>query len=151
MTESAVPETKRHLTSHAGAQTLGDGIKWFKGKHGFDDIDWSDADILKMIADWLTTTITDNRMGGTSLKNLHMFEELCEEDSFQNIVLTTKMWHKVDEETGSTREEELETIYWRNMLKRQANARRFLRTRELALQVIEPWIDAEHHRRSLCL
>ena len=47
--------------------------------------------------------ISDNRMAGTLLKNLRMFEELCGKDALKNVILTT-MWDEVDEETGLARE-----------------------------------------------
>jgi len=90
---------------------------------GFDDTHKSDVEILTMIADWLNTTykrniklsgllyfhrISDNRMAGTPLKNLRMFQELCGHNALRNIILTTTMWLDVEEELGSVREKELE-------------------------------------------
>ena len=59
---------------------------------GFDDNSRSDTEILKLIADWLQRSfdknmllsgvlylydITENRMGGSSMKNIKMFRKLC--------------------------------------------------------------------------
>ena len=95
--------------------------------------------------------ISNNRMAGTPLKNLRMFEELCGKNAFHNVILTTTMWDEVDEETGEERERELKTKYWRKMLERGSTTKRFLRTRESAFDVIEPLIEAANHRRSVLL
>ena len=88
-------------------------------------------------------------MAGTPLKNLRMFEQLCSENAFQNIILATTMWDEIDEETGEAREEELKKKYWRSMLERNSTTSRFLRTRESALVLIDPLIDKENIRTSL--
>jgi hypothetical protein len=95
--------------------------------------------------------ISDNRMAGTPLKNLRMFEELCGKKAFQHVILTTTMWDEVDEETGEARERELESKYWRAMLERNSTTRRFLRTRESAFELIFPLIDAADKRNSILL
>ena len=95
--------------------------------------------------------ISDNRMAGTPLKNLRMFEELCGKNAFQNVILTTTMWDEVDEETGENRERELKTEYWRSMLERNSTTSRFLRTRESAFDLIDPLIDAANRRSSVLL
>jgi len=145
---------------------LTDGDVVFVDTPGFDDTHKSDADILKMVADWLKTTyekeillsgllyfhrISDNRMAGTPLKNLRMFEELCGKNAFHNVILTTTMWDEVDRETGRLREEELKARYWRSMLDRNSTTSRFMNTRESALRLIEPLIDAANKRSSLLL
>ena len=95
--------------------------------------------------------ISDNRMAGTPLKNLRMFEELCGKNAFHNVILTTTMWDEVDGETGRLREEELKARYWRSMLDRNSTTNRFMNTRESALRLIEPLIDAANKRSSLLL
>ena len=95
--------------------------------------------------------ISDNRMAGTPLKNLRMFEKLCGKNAFHNVVLTTTMWDEVDEEIGEERERELKEIYWKSMLGRNSTTSRFLRTRESAFDVIEPLIDAANKRSSVQL
>jgi len=143
-----------------------DGDVVFVDTPGFDDTHISDTDILKMVANWLKSTyekeillsgllyfhrISDNRMAGTPLKNLRMFEELCGKNAFHNVILTTTMWDEVDEETGRDREEELTSRYWRSMLDRKSTTNRFMGTRESALQLIEPLIDAANEKSSLLL
>jgi len=58
--------------------------------------------------------ISDHRIAGTALKNLHLFESLCGEE-FNKIVLTTTMWDEVDERTSYYRENELNT-YWKAII-----------------------------------
>ena len=90
-------------------------------------------------------------MAGTPLKNLRMFQELCGKNAFHNVILTTTMWDEVNEETGQLREEELKSRYWRSMLDRNSTTNRFLGTRESALHLIEPLIDAANKKSSLLL
>ena len=90
-------------------------------------------------------------MAGTPLKNLRMFQELCGKNAFHNVILTTTMWDDVEEETGQLREEELKSRYWRSMLDRNSTTNRFLGTRESALRLIEPLIDAANKKSSLLL
>ncbi|KAF8805169.1 P-loop containing nucleoside triphosphate hydrolase protein [Phlegmacium glaucopus] len=133
---------------------------------GFGNTNKSDTDILKMVVDWLKSTyaknnllsgllyfhrITDNRMVGTPLKNLRMFEELCGKNSFKNVILATTMWDDIDDATGAAREEELKSKYWRAMLDRNSTTGRFLQTRESAFTLIDPLIDAANTRNSILL
>ncbi|KAJ8517857.1 hypothetical protein ONZ45_g5026 [Pleurotus djamor] len=119
---------------------------------GFDDTHKSDIEILNLIADWLKTTyeqevqlsgilyfhrISDNRMAGTPLKNLHMFEKLCGKDALGNIVLTTTMWDDVDEETGLQREKELQKNYWKGMINQGSRTVRYLNDEESAWEIVD--------------
>ncbi|KAL4077618.1 hypothetical protein J3A83DRAFT_4368952 [Scleroderma citrinum] len=92
---------------------------------GFDDSreGVTDADILSMIAMFLTTQfregtsqitgfiylhrISDTRVGGTSKRNIRIFQKLCGQDSLKNVVIVTTMWDKVTPEEGLQREQEL--------------------------------------------
>ena len=89
-------------------------------------------------------------MAGTALKNLHLFESLCGKD-FDNIVLTTTMWDEVEGYVGYDREKELRRSYWQPMVDRGSSVRRFLRTRQSALDVLEPIILKLNKRRVLLL
>ena len=51
--------------------------------------------------------ISDTRVGGSSRRNLRMFQELCGSESLKNVVIVTTMWDKVTPEEGSQREQEL--------------------------------------------
>ncbi|KAI9566267.1 P-loop containing nucleoside triphosphate hydrolase protein [Boletus coccyginus] len=89
---------------------------------GFDDTTRSDTDILKSITDYLSSSyskgaklagliymhrISDNKMGGPSRRNFHIFRNLCGDAGLQNVLLVTNMWSKVDHEEGQAREREL--------------------------------------------
>jgi hypothetical protein len=95
--------------------------------------------------------MSENRMAGMPLKNLRIFEGLCGENSFENVILTTTMWDNIDEETGEDRERELKSKYWRNMLDHGSTTGRFMRTRESAFNLIYPLIDAANKRNSVLL
>jgi hypothetical protein len=94
--------------------------------------------------------ISDNRMGQTPLKNLRLFEKLCGKD-YNRIVLTTTMWEDVDEETGSKREQELKDVFWKSLVERGTSVRRFLRTRNSALDVLGPIFDEINKKSALLI
>ena len=60
--------------------------------------------------------ITDNRVAGSSLKNLRVFQKLCGKDTLDNVYLTTTMWDEVELSVGERRLEELKTEYWKTMI-----------------------------------
>ena len=95
--------------------------------------------------------ISDNRMAGTPLKNLRMFEELCGKNACQHVIMITTMWDEVDEQMGIARERELKLNYWRWMLERGSTTNRFMQTRKSALRLIEPLIDAANAKSSVLL
>ena len=89
---------------------------------GFNDTYRSDNDVLKELADWLLGSfrdgikisgiiylhrISDSKVGGAALRNLRMFQKLCDEDFMKNVVLGTTFWDMVSEEQGAAREKEL--------------------------------------------
>jgi hypothetical protein len=104
---------------------------------GFDDTNRSDTDILKDIAFFLSTIyskkvklagiiylhrITDNRMTGTSNKNLRMLEKICGDSAMSKIVLVTTMWNLLGRpgsdhtlEVGEQREAMLRDKFWGNV------------------------------------
>ena len=94
--------------------------------------------------------ISDNRMAGTLLNNLRVFEKLFEDD-FNCIVLTTTMWTEVPEDLGAEREGELTDVYWKSMIERGSSVKRFLNTRQSAFEVMTPIFYEVHKRSALCL
>lgn len=93
---------------------------------GFDDSRGvTDATILRKIATFLDTEfkdgrklngliylqrITDNRMGGVTLRNLRTFKKLCGSESLRNVAVVTTRWDQlIEESTGVERERELKT------------------------------------------
>lgn len=51
--------------------------------------------------------ITDPRIGGVARRNLTMFQKLCGEQFFPNVVLVTTRWSEVEPQLARVREEEL--------------------------------------------
>ncbi|KAH0334901.1 hypothetical protein KCU81_g9280, partial [Aureobasidium melanogenum] len=90
---------------------------------GFNDTSLDDAAILAELATFMEATyradvkltaiiylhpITDDRLEGSALDNLSMFQKLCGPNFYSNIVLATNFWSLVDETTGRRRERQLE-------------------------------------------
>ncbi|KAF9533613.1 P-loop containing nucleoside triphosphate hydrolase protein [Crepidotus variabilis] len=135
---------------------------------GFDDTHRSDADILRMIGDWLERTyrknvklsgivylhrITDNRMAGSPHRHLKMFGALCGTDAAKRVTLVSTMWDKAKTETEEARvamrEEELKDKFWSPMLKHGAHVKRFDNTTETAWEIISSIIDQDGLRQRL--
>ncbi|KAK7420915.1 hypothetical protein QQX98_002479 [Neonectria punicea] len=128
---------------------------------GFDDSYRGDADILADVAQVLSSSykgklklngiiylhrIKDERMTNAIMRNLTMFHNLCGEDVFQNVVLATTFWDELqDQAKGETRERQLlERPEWWGMMKAKgSSARRFLNTRESALDIVSNLIDLD--------
>lgn len=127
---------------------------------GFDDTTKSDAQILKIIAEWLAKTyqkhvvlagiiylhrISDNRMGGTPLRNLRMFHKLCGDTALRNVVLATTMWTpKMLPDKGIQREKELQETFWKPMLDLGCATARFQNTFDSAWSVVDSILDKNH-------
>ncbi|KAK1225067.1 hypothetical protein PQX77_011999 [Marasmius sp. AFHP31] len=91
---------------------------------GFDDSNKSDAEIVKMIADFLVAEyragrclsgvmyfhrITDVRMGGASKRNFTMFQKICGEEAFSNVAIVTTRWDLEKEAVAVARFEEMKS------------------------------------------
>ncbi|KAG1862948.1 P-loop containing nucleoside triphosphate hydrolase protein [Suillus tomentosus] len=122
---------------------------------GFDDTYVDDSEILRHIAVWLASSYGDNmklagilyfhdisqpRMFGTSRKNLDMFRRLCGEDAEKNVILVTTKWSEVREEVGESREQQLKSSFWQEMIAHGSQVARFLKPDlpESAWDVLEP-------------
>jgi len=108
---------------------------------GFDDTTRSETEILKEIAEQLSAVrllgynlkgiiylhpITDNRMRGSSFRNLELFTKLVGEDALPNVVLATTMWGLVtDMEKANSRDSELREEYWGGMRRKGSTTTRF--------------------------
>jgi hypothetical protein len=95
---------------------------------GFDDTNRKDTEVLKDIANWLSTRyqektllsgvlylhrITDPKMQGSAKRNLLMFMQLCGAHCYQNVMLVTTMWSILPNmATGKARERELVEKFW---------------------------------------
>ena len=76
-------------------------------------------------------------MGGTTLKNLAVFKDLCGRDSLKNVILVTTMWDEVqDQSTGSEREKELLSNFWKDMVDHGSRTYRFGGSPESAWEII---------------
>ncbi|KAF5008344.1 hypothetical protein FDECE_5387 [Fusarium decemcellulare] len=100
---------------------------------GFDDTERPHTDVLAEITDFLTAQhssgvplrgilylhkITDNKMTGSSMTYLRLFESLVGEDALQNVILVTTMWNRVRDEYRSDalrHEQELLDDFWAPM------------------------------------
>lgn len=104
--------------------TIDDTTIYLIDTPGFDDTNRTDTDILREIASWLERSydadiklagiiylhrIQDNRVGGSGVKNIHMFRELCGTNGLSSVVLATTMWDALPEDKAVEREEELKT------------------------------------------
>ena len=95
--------------------------------------------------------ITDNRVAGTPLKNLRMFEKLCGKHALGNIILTTTMWDKIDEKMGDEREKELREEYWKSMIKQGSTTFRYRNTRDSAWEILDKVLQSGHNRHAILL
>lgn len=102
---------------------------WFASRHvhlidtpGFDDTNHSDIDTLKTIASYLSASfangvrlsgivylhrISDNRLGGSGMRNLRMFKKLSGSSTWPNTIIGTTMWSANEYAQGIAREAEL--------------------------------------------
>ena len=132
--------------------TIGDHVVRFIDTPGFDDTDTKDSDILKVIWEHISSIkdlrlsgllylhrITDDRVGGTAMKNLRMFQKLVGDDSMKNVVLVTTMWGKLQRpDDGDARVKQLTETgqFWGGMITSGARHERYDGTREDALRII---------------
>ncbi|KAI6107629.1 hypothetical protein EDD16DRAFT_1458906, partial [Pisolithus croceorrhizus] len=118
---------------------------------GSDDTTKTDQQILESISNWLNKSykkstllsgilyfhrISDNRMAGTLLKNLGVFQKLCGDKALSHVVLVTTMWDEVEESVGNMRLEELEGNYWKMMIAQGSTTYRYVNTPESSRQLL---------------
>lgn len=72
-----------------------------------------------------------------------MFQELCGEEAYTNVLLVTGMWDTVTPEVGNSRYRELATkdIFFKPVLEKGAKMMRHDNTRESALEIIRNLVD----------
>lgn len=122
---------------------------------GFDDTKRKDTDVLRDIAGWMAVTykkkiklsgiiylhrITDPRMGGTQMRNLTMFKELCGPKCFPAVTLVTTFWGAVvDPAIAADRELQLRTKdeFWGYMTKKGSRIVRHSGSRESAMNIVD--------------
>lgn len=135
---------------------------------GFDDTFTSDTDTLKNIAVFLSATyqrgarltgivyihrISDNRLAGSSLRNINMFKELCGDDAYKHVVLSTSMWGKEDYSISVGRESELkeENGFWGFMHSRGSPIMRWDNDRTSALRIVDHLLKVRKENGSTTL
>ena len=110
---------------------------------GFDDIEMSDYQILHAIAAWLENScekgqllsglvylhqINKTRMSGSAVRALHLFQRICGEDNYKNVILATTFWNKIEhcKQEGIDREERLlaNEGFWKLMKEKGAKVMR---------------------------
>jgi len=87
-------------------------------------------------------------MGNAGESNIRMLEQLVGEDKWQNLTLVTTKWHCSPNPDGEfLREKQLQANnkYWKSMCEgpRKASVKRFLGTKESALDIIRPHLDKD--------
>ncbi|THH21432.1 hypothetical protein EUX98_g8387 [Antrodiella citrinella] len=126
---------------------------------GFDDTIKGEAEILRLIADFLAATyeggrkvdgvifvhrISDYRMGGVARKNFRLFRKLCGDDALKNVVIVTNMWGDVSEAIGAAREKELSEsdLFFKPALEKGARMARHDNTVASAKSIIQSFLGA---------
>ncbi|KAF2500865.1 hypothetical protein BU16DRAFT_442914, partial [Lophium mytilinum] len=119
---------------------------------GFDDSARPDGEILDEISRFLALQyilgielkgiiylhrITDNKMQGNAYRYFKMFQRLCGEHAFQNVVLLTTMWDQLkDEAVGYERDQELRQDYWNMMEEKGSYIGMFDGSHEMAESIV---------------
>jgi hypothetical protein len=80
--------------------------------------------------------ISDNRLSGAALKNLHAFASLCGPDAMPGVILVTTMWDDVKEEVGVRRETELKDIFSQEVMDVQCGMERCRNTSESVWDIV---------------
>ena len=115
----------------------------------------SDFDILRAIAKWLETVfengqllsgivylhrITDTRVAGSARRALNLFQRICGEDNYKNVILATTFWNSIVhcEETGVDREKQLLSNegFWKCMKEKGAQTIRLARDYTMILPAL---------------
>lgn len=87
--------------------------------------------------------ISDLRVGGSARRDFRMFQELCGEEAYPNVIIVTNMWGTVTEEDGIAREQELasKNIFFKPILDKRAKMLRHDNTKHSAHQIIQNLVD----------
>jgi hypothetical protein len=139
------------------------GSKWVTliDTPGFDDSERTDADILKLIADYLAETyhhdmlltglillqpINANRIQGSERKRTRLFEKVCGPQAYGNIVIATTMWSDLESETvGQARMQERvrATSAWGAMVDKGAQVVKHDNTPRSAHSIIQKLVNKQ--------
>ncbi|KAL2818458.1 WD40-repeat-containing domain protein [Aspergillus cavernicola] len=125
---------------------------------GFDDTNRSDAEVLRELAGWLTTTYSQNvrltgiiyfhrisnvRMTGSARRNIFTFRKLCGDSALPNVVLATSMWDDVPHDVATKREKELveKPEWWGYMINKGSRTFRHDNTRKSAVNLVKEFLQ----------
>lgn len=126
---------------------------------GFDDTYKSDTEILELIAKHLSITfeagkllngiillqpINANRVVGQERKRTRLFEKICGENAYRNVVIATTFWGEIgDKAKGIAREKERiqNDGFWGQLVKKGARTARHENNKESALDVVRMLLD----------
>jgi hypothetical protein len=109
---------------------------------GFDDTDIPDTDIFTQTTEWLRQSytdgrkfsgilylhrVTDNRVGGSAMRNLLMFRNLCGKNFFSDIMLVSTLWDTPASPLQIQNEKDLlnNPKFWPDLIKGGARHSRF--------------------------
>ncbi|KAI1271868.1 hypothetical protein F5Y07DRAFT_381607 [Xylaria sp. FL0933] len=152
--ESCTQDVKTYVLHHP---KLRSGRVYLVDTPGFDDTNRKDAEILRILATWLTSTyaggvklsgiiychrINQTRMQGSALKNIRAFRSLCGDDALSKVVLVTTMWDIESSDIAARREKELKETpkYWGDMITKGSQVLRHDNTQKSAFALIETFI-----------
>lgn len=125
---------------------------------GFNDTNTKDSEILREIAFFLNSMysqqydihgvvflhrITDQRMGGSALRNLRILQKLCGEAAYSHICLASTMWNQLEDEgVGISREQGLieNANFWAPMKAKGSIISRHRGTVDSAREIVETLI-----------
>jgi hypothetical protein len=95
--------------------------------------------------------IYELRFEGSARDNLTMFQSLCGEDFYSNVVLATSFWSEVSEAKGAARLAQLEEKFWGDMVQKGAQSVRLPDEPERCLELLLELARAGNAQRSLLI
>ncbi|KAI6133584.1 P-loop containing nucleoside triphosphate hydrolase protein [Pisolithus croceorrhizus] len=89
--------------------------------------------------------ISDLKIGGSARRDLRMFQELCGEEAYENVIVVTNMWGTVSQEDGIAREQELASkdIFYKPILERKGRMMPHYNTQKSAHCILEELVPKE--------
>jgi hypothetical protein len=85
--------------------------------------------------------ISQQRMLGTSRRNLNVFEKLAGICSAKNVILVMTMWSGVKPSVGRSREEQLVQLYWHEMADQGSRVCQFKDTYDSAWDIVTSLLE----------
>jgi len=95
--------------------------------------------------------IHELRFEGSARDNLTMFQSLCGEDFYSNVVLATSFWSEVSEADGAARLSQLEEEFWGDMVQKGARTVRLPDEPERCLELLLELARAGNAQKSLLI